>query len=433
MRGFSPSGGFLHRRAAPGVDLFLRPDRRFHTVSVRVHFLQPLAEAPASALALSGAVLRQGTARHPSRLSLQRVLDGLCGADLETDASRLGEVHLLEADLVVPSERAAAEPGLLAKAVALLAETLAEPRLEGPGSFPAALVKQERRNLKDAIAAARNHRPTWASLSCLRVVCAREPYRLGRLGTPAALDRQTPEGLLGFWRRTAARRPVLAYAVGDFDPVRMADLLAGVLLPLRSGRAEPLPRTGFRRDRPERPGRTVERVALEQARLCLGFRTNTAWGEKGFSALVMANMLLGGGSHAKLFREVREKRSLAYDVSSSLEKTKGLLLVSAGVSPAQAERAEALILDQVAAVQKNLISKAEWRDSLRTLVNRVRTLEDSPSRLIALHLEGWLNGTPRSPAEVLGEARTVTPEQAAAAARRWALAGTFLLTSKART
>ena len=431
MRGFSPSGGFLHRRAAPGVDLLLLPDRRFRTVSVRVHLLQPLAERAASGLALAGAVLGQGSARHPSRLALQRELDALYGADLDLETSRVGEVHLMEADLTLPSERAAGEEGLLARAMALLSQTLAEPRTED-GGFPAALLRQERRNLKDVLAAARNHRPSWASLSCLRAVCAREPYRIGRLGSSAALDRLSPGGLMAFWRRAAARLPVLAYAVGDFDPSRMADLLAGALLPLRKGRPDPMPDTGFRRADPKRPLRRVERASVEQARLCLGLRTNTAWGEEGFAALVMANMLLGGGSHAKLFREVREKRSLAYDVSSSLERTKGLMLVSAGVSPAEAARAEALILDQVRDVQAGRFSASEWQDSLRTLVNRIRTLADSPSRLVSLHLEGWLHGRPKSPDEVLREARRVSPEGAAAAARRWAHAGTFLLTARSR-
>ncbi len=431
MRGFSSSGGFLHRRAAPGVDLFLLPDRRFRTVSIRLNFLQPLAEDAAAALALSGAVLGQGSAHLPSRLALQRELDGLCGTDLEMDTARLGEIHLMEADLALPSERATGEAGLLKKAVSLLAQCLAEPRRQGQG-FPKTVLSQERRGLKDVIASARNHRPSWASLSCLRAVCAREPYRIGRLGSPEALDRLTPEGLLSFWRRAASRLPVLAYAVGDFDPSRMADLLAGAVLPLRKGLPAPLPSTGFRRAAPTRPARRVERASVEQARLCLGFRTNTAWSAAGFSDLVMANMLLGGGSHAKLFREVREKRSLAYDASSSLEKTKGLMLVSAGVSPQQADRAEALILEQIRNVQAGRFSSREWRDSLRTLTNRIRTLGDSPSRLVSLHLEGFLNGSPRTPAEVLREARSVTPESAAAAARRWAHAGTFLLTSRGR-
>ena len=47
-------------------------------------------------------------------------------------------------------------------------------------------------------------------------------------------------------------------------------------------------------------------------------------------------------------------------------------------------------------------------------------------------LEGWLNGAPRSPAGVLREARAVTPDQAAEAARRWAPAGTYLLTVKGK-
>lgn len=431
MRGFSPSGGFLHRRAAPGVDLLLLPTRRFKTVTVRLVLLQPLRERPAAALALSGSVLKQGTARHPGRTTLYGALDGLYGADLTVDASRLGEVHLLEMELDVPSDRWTGDPAGFRKALDLLGEVVGAPRRVGAG-FDPAFVREERRNILDAIRAARNHKPGYATARCLQAACAREPFRVGRYGSPRALQSLTPAGLWDFWEDAAASFPVLAYAVGDFDPARMADDLAGLLLPLRRGTPHPLPAGGFRRASPSRPKRLSEAADVAQSRLCLAFRANTAWDDPGFTAHVMAANVLGGGSQAKLFREVREKASLAYDAYASLEKTKGLMLLTAGVAHKDRARAEALMLDQVEAVRAGRIARAEWSDGRRTLLNRVKTLPDSPGRLIGSHLEGWLHGAPRSVPEILAAVKRTTPEEAAAAARRWAHAATFALTGRRR-
>lgn len=426
MRGAAPSGDFLHRRSAPGVDLFLLPTRRFHTVTVRACLLQPLAEEPAAAMALTGAVLKQGTARHPRRPDLYGALDALHGAELEVDTLRIGEAHLLEAELTMPADRRTGNPRGLAEGLRLLGEVLAEPLREGRG-LPPGRVRAERANLLDAIASLRDHRPTWAMIRCLRAVCASEPYRFGRCGSARALGAATPEGLWRFWARARSRLPMVLHAVGDFDPSALCGMAEEALLPMRSGKPMALPGGGFRRDSPARPLRRVERVRVAQARLCLAFRTNTAWHDAGFPALVLANAVLGGGSHGKLFHELRERHSLAYDASSSLERTKGLLLVSAGTAPAQARRAEDILLAQVAAVQAGRIGRDEWRDAHRTLVNRLRTMSDSPGRLIALHLEGWIHGAVRPAAEVLRAARAVRPGQAAEAARRWSHAATMVL------
>ena len=430
-RGFSPSGDFLHRRAAPGVDLFLHPTARFKSVLVRLCLMQPLSERGASALSLAGSVLKQGTAAHPGRAALYGALDSLYGADLAMDTGRLGEAHVLDVELELPADRFTGDPQGLAQALGLLGEVLGAPLKEGKG-FPRALVRQERRNLKDAIAAVRNHRPSWATLRCLQIACAGEPYRVGRFGTPDALDRLDPEALWAFWQAAIRRLPLAVYAVGAFEPAAMAERLEGLVLPLRKGKPAPAPDPGFLRAKPARPAVVTETAALSQTRLCLAFRTNTAWKDPDFSALVLAATVLGGGSQAKLFREVREKASLAYDAYASLEKSKGLMLLTAGVDHKERQRAEDLILAQVAAVQAGRISRAEWADSRRTLLNQVRTTGAAPGRLVGMHLEGWVNGASRGVAEVLRRGRAATPEQAARAAGRWAHAATFRLTGEKR-
>ncbi len=428
MRGFAPSGDFLHRRLAPGVDAFLRPTRRFKTLLVRAYLLQPLTERGASALSLAAAILKQGSRDLPDPRALHGALDRLYGADLDLDTARLGEIHLLEADLTLPSGRYTGDPKALEDGLGILAGVLGRPLKEGTG-FPPGRLRRERANLLDALAAAKNHKPGWATLRCIQTACAREPYRFGRYGTPQALRRLQPDGLWRFWQDAAARAPLAVYAVGAFDAEEMADRLARAFLPLRRGPARPLPSSGFRRGSPRCPATRTEREEVRQARLCLAFRTGTAWGDPGFTALVLAASVLGGGSHAKLFQEVREKTSLAYDATASLEKSKGLMLLSAGVDPAQRDRAEAIILEQVEDVRAGRISGREWADSRASLLNQVRMTGDHPGRLVAMHLEGWVNGHPRAGCEVQRRIRAATPEEASEAARRWTLSATYCLTA----
>ena len=51
---------------------------------------------------------------------------------------------------------------------------------------------------------------------------------------------------------------------------------------------------------------------VSQAKLNIGFRTNTSFNHAEYFPLVLYTSILGGGPHSKLFINVREKSSLAY-------------------------------------------------------------------------------------------------------------------------
>jgi predicted Zn-dependent peptidase len=67
-------------------------------------------------------------------------------------------------------------------------------------------------------------------------------------------------------------------------------------------------------------------------------------------ALMVLNSLLGRGMSSRLFKEVRERRGLAYSVGSSVSRHSdgGMLGVSAGVSPEKLSEAVSVIFEELA-------------------------------------------------------------------------------------
>ena len=62
----------------------------------------------------------------------------------------------------------------------------------------------------------------------------------------------------------------------------------------------------------------------------MGWRAHDYSRRRDGPAAVLADMLLGGSANSMLFREVREKRSLAYAVGSSFDPGGGFSVISAG-------------------------------------------------------------------------------------------------------
>ena len=160
---------------------------------------------------------------------------------------------------------------------------------------------------------------------------------------------------------------------------------------------------------------------VTQGKLAMGLRLGCTAADPAYPAALLMNAVFGAGVTSKLFLNVREKLSLCYYASSSLEKFKGVMVISSGVEPANFETAKAEILRQLDACRQGEISEEELESARTYLLSSLKTGMDSPARLddysfgqVILGLEGTME-------DLAHQLRTVTKAQVSQAAQRVAL------------
>jgi zinc protease len=141
------------------------------------------------------------------------------------------------------------------------------------------------------------------------------PYGRPVNGTVESLGRITADDMRGYVRRTLARDRLKIAIVGDIDAATAARLLDSTFggLPAKSEltAVPPIVPQGIGR-------RIVTHLDVPQAVVNFG-TPGIARSDPDFMAAYIVNHILGGGSFSsRLYREVREKRGLAYGVSDSL-------------------------------------------------------------------------------------------------------------------
>ena len=173
--------------------------------------------------------------------------------------------------------------------------------------------------------------------------------------------------------------------------------------------------------------RVEERMDVTQGKLSMGFTTGCTAGEAEYPALLVLNTVFGGGITSKLFTKVREELSLCYYAMSSIEKNKGVMIVSSGVEFDKLETAEKEILWQLEDCRNGEISDYEFESAKNYLLSDLKTALDSPGRLDdyaigqrAAGLEGGMEKLARG-------IEAVTRGQVAEAARRVTLDTIFTL------
>lgn len=375
------------------VELSVWATPKFKATTVRVTFFEAL-DRHVAARALLTSQLRRGCVAFPNMVSLTRELERLYGAGLGLDVAKLGERHLTHARLRIVNDRYIGGDGRAFRdGLDLLSGVLLQP-VEEDGGFPVASFDQERTNLVRAIRGLVDDKFSWAHQRFLEQMFDGESYARFEWGTESdalALERHE---VLALHRQRLATAPLRIHAVGDLtDEDR--DGLRAFAGTLASGRQPIDPPTES--PHPARPPHTaVERLPIAQSKLHVGYRLErspTELDDRDYYALGLMNAVLGGGSGlAKLFKEVREKRSLAYYVHSSLDRLKGVLILSAGVLASKWEEAATVMREQVDAMAAGRFTDEELEVARTTILNSLDSVHDSASQTIDFVLAAGITG-----------------------------------------
>jgi predicted Zn-dependent peptidase len=105
-----------------------------------------------------------------------------------------------------------------------------------------------------------------------------------------------------------------------------------------------------------------ESRAISQANIAMGLPALARMDPDRF-ALQILNAVLGRGMSSRLFKEVRERRGLAYSVGSSVSRHSdtGMLGISAGVSPENVEEAVTVILAELDKIKESPVPGEELK------------------------------------------------------------------------
>lgn len=393
------------------------------TLSLSIH--RQLCEDDASKNALIPYVLKRGCKLCPNLGEISKYLENLYGANLGTGVSKMGEDQVLGFYLESISDRYAPEKEpLLSNLTALMLSVVFEPVTEN-GGFSEEFVNQERNNLKDRIDALVNDKRSYAMYRCAQEMCHGEPFRIYKLGTKEALDEIEPKSLYNYYQTMISSSKIDIYVCGDTDIEKVEEKIREYVQHIDFVQAD-YPKTQlFKQDTQVK---TVEEsMDVTQGKLSLGFRTSILPTDEDYFALVVANSILGGGAHSKLFNNVREKLSLAYYASSQLEKYKGLMLVNAGIEFDKFQAAYDEILAQLKELQDGEISDLEYESSIQAIINALQSYYDDQRYMESYYLGEQIAGTSRSIEKYQEKIKAVTKEQAADAAKKIKLDTVYFL------
>jgi predicted Zn-dependent peptidase len=416
--------GFKRTEVA-GVPVLWLPDTRFKTFCIHLSARRTLDER-AAARSILPVLLMQGTANYPDRPALARRMESLYGAMVAPGSSKEGEVHVLRFGLdCVAGDYLPDRPDQLADGLDFLAEFLAHPRLDGDG-FPDEIFAREQRQAVHDARSVFDDRGAYAAQQSLTRACEGEPMSIPEHGGVAAIeamDRATPEQARQDFLQ---RGELLVMGMGALpDDEQFLERVAGFLDHLPDRQPEQVLKSIQREVQARRS--SVERVDLQQSKMVLIFRLPMTDDPKVWMGRAIFSNMLGGGPHSRLFREVREKRSLAYYAQAVLDRHKGLLTVNVGLDETAGTAVEEETLRQSAALASGDFTTEELATARAGILSSITSLTDTVRSHVRFVEDQWNLGLDRTPADLFESYEGVTAEQVASSVEGMQLDYSYLL------
>ncbi|MDW7981474.1 MAG: pitrilysin family protein [Thermomicrobium sp.] len=243
-------------------------------------------------------------------------------------------------------------------------------------------------------------------------------HPLGRpvIGSEETVEAVTRDELIGYLGQHYRADRLVVAAAGDVTHEQVVELVQRYFGDLAPGTPSSVVRAAPTDARP-----TVRLLArpTEQAHLCLAWPALPYTDERRF-VQGMLDAVLSSGMSSRLFKEIRERQGLAYEVYSYLREyvDVGQGVVYTGTDVERAERAVQAVRSELEKLVREPVPSEELERTKELRIGRiVMGLEDS--RAVA----GWIGGQELvfgevlTPDEVIARIRAVTSEQILALAQ----------------
>ncbi len=356
-----------------GIYINFIESNKFKSNLISFYIIMPLNRKEVTMNALISLVLKRGTNKYNTKLKIERKLEELYGSNLSININKRGEKHVLRITIESPRGDYVTDTEYFTDVIKFLYELIYHPYLV-EGYFNKSYVEQEKEILKRIVEGKINDKREYAINRCIEEMCKNEKYSIYEHGYIEDLENINEINLYERYKNILEISPIEIFYVGEHDN-KYIDTIKGLLKTNRENILE-LPREKLVNVF-QTKNMVIEEMNVNQGKLVIGYRSNIAYEDELYNALLITSSILGGGPNSKLFRTVREKESLAYYINSKVYKYKSLMLIDAGIDRSNIEKAIEIIRSEIDDIKRGIFSEDDLGTAKKSITNSMNSIVDS--------------------------------------------------------
>lgn len=253
------------------------------------------------------------------------------------------------------------------------------------GKFDDGVFELNRHNIETNITSLAEDTNSYSKTRLLEEMGKDSPIGYNMYGYLEDLKNITSESLYKYYLDVLKKDIVDIFVIGnvELDEVkRVIQNKMKINTIKRSGTSHIIKHNKFRK----RTKIVKEQKKVSQSKLVLGFKIdNPTFFEINYASVIYS-YILGGSADSLLFKNVREKHSLCYYISSSIYKVSNLMLINSGIKSKDSKKVIRLIKKEIKNMCNGNFDEKYIENGKEMFTNACDEVYDSPSSLLNVYI-----------------------------------------------
>ena len=360
---------------------FIKTDK-FKKVKIRINFKEKMTKEKVVYRNMLSLVLLEATKKFNTRRLLDIECENLYNIGVGAGTSNSGNYHLLRFNTTFLNEKYT-EKGMMEESFKFFLEFIFNPNVID-GKFESQTFNNAKNILKEDIESYADNPGRFAFSRIYEIMCPNSVIKYRSTGYIEDLEKVTEENLYEYYKELLTNNEIDIFIIGNIDVKQMEKIIADNFN-IDSIKHEQLAHIVKQDDFRKEPRVIKENKNVNQSILILGSKLKDITEFERKYVLVLYNYILGGSADSKLFKEVREKNSLCYSISSTHSGIANLEFISAGIDKENYDKAVELIKAEIKNMEAGNFTEEDINQAKITFLASLKEIEDTANGIINIY------------------------------------------------
>jgi predicted Zn-dependent peptidase len=360
---------------------FIKTDK-FKKIRIKINFKEEVEKEKIAYRNMLSLILLESSRKYKTKRLLDIECEELYSASVGSNTTISGNYHLLSFNTVFLNEQYT-EAGMNKKTFKFFADLITDPLVIDNG-FDEDAFNNAKNYLMEDIKSYDDAPSRLAVSNLYNEMFKDSVVRLKSCGYMEDLVKITKENLYEYYKKMLKDNIVDIFIVGNFDEDEMKKMIEdniNINTIKKKSKSHIINHTKFRK----LVNYKKQEKNINQSILLFGFKLDNITEFERCYVLAVYNSILGGSPNSKLFREVREKHSLCYSISSTYSGINSYFLISAGIDRKDYDKSVSLIKEELKKMKNGQFKDEEIKEAKVSYIASLKEIEDTPSSMISIY------------------------------------------------
>lgn len=409
------------------VNLNIIPSKQFKTTRIFISFIKNIeSKKELAERALLANYLEMCSQNYPTQIDIARKLSQMYGASFGSSVDRRGNYQLINFSIdYIEGKYLVGNEDLFSEVIEFLKEIIFNPLKVGENkNFDEETFTRQKNNTITYLKSIKEDKQAYATAKLRKLYFDNEIQQVPSFGESEDVEKLTISDLMDAYQKMLNTDRVEIMISGDVNTDEVVNKFS--VLPFKARNISRVSMS-YTQEIKQEIVTQIDEEPLSQSKFDMAFRLPVVYrGDLHYAALVF-NSLFGGSALSLLFTVVREKMSMAYYANSNFDPFRQLLVVQTGISYANKDKVQELILEQLERLKKGDFEDELLEQNKNNLISSYISRLDSQTSALLRAQSAALTGINVTIEEWLDNLQSVTKDDVMKVAKMVELQATYML------